>query len=346
MSAKDYIATQTCELSKEELNDFLTLYPIPSGYHLILPKSNQIIFDAPLRFIYPGLTLLVVPSLPLLLSCVRFIVVSPLSTTFEGSSICGWHEQFLCVQDSIIPAKYSQLLSEQYKLYSKLFKDKLPLNIKDNPMFASFGRYPMSVRVFLDPILFLVGLKPSWEHGQQRPMIMAGGKADEELVIQPTEFTTDSKESSKPELFVVHSGSVATWIKDRMCKTRGGLSRPHVKRKLALGSLTSCATRAKTSSLKDNVPFLTVSDDDKETINKDTNMAEPNDYITATRKNFISNDNKGRMVKKYIDGFCNGGELPEMVRVGSMTYFKDHKWYDEQVNGKTIEETLALKAKV
>ncbi|GJR57941.1 hypothetical protein Tco_1500103 [Tanacetum coccineum] len=29
-------------------------------------------------------------------------------------------------------------------------------------------------------------------------------------------------------------------------------------------------------------------------------MAEPNDFITSTRKNFISNDNEGRMVKKCI----------------------------------------------
>ncbi|GKA19830.1 hypothetical protein Tco_0699745 [Tanacetum coccineum] len=29
-------------------------------------------------------------------------------------------------------------------------------------------------------------------------------------------------------------------------------------------------------------------------------MAEPNDYITATRKKFVSNDNEGRMVKKCI----------------------------------------------
>ncbi|GJW91999.1 hypothetical protein Tco_0169552, partial [Tanacetum coccineum] len=27
-----------------------------------------------------------------------------------------------------------------------------------------------------------------------------------------------------------------------------------------------------------------------------------------------------------IDGFCNGGELPEMVRVGCMTYLQDHQW--------------------
>ncbi|GJU80678.1 hypothetical protein Tco_1283043, partial [Tanacetum coccineum] len=29
-------------------------------------------------------------------------------------------------------------------------------------------------------------------------------------------------------------------------------------------------------------------------------MAKPNDYITATQKNFVSNDNEGRMVKKCI----------------------------------------------
>nr|GFD30682.1 hypothetical protein [Tanacetum cinerariifolium] len=47
-----------------------------------------------------------------------------------------------------------------------------------------------------------------------------------------------------------------------------------------------------------------------------------------------------------IDGFCNGGELPGMVRVGSMTYFQDHKWYDELVDGRLKEETLMHKEKV
>ncbi|GKC76161.1 hypothetical protein Tco_1126935 [Tanacetum coccineum] len=167
-------------------------------------------------------------------------------------------------------------------------------------------------------------------------------------------------------------------------------------------------------------------------------MAEPNDYITATRKNFISNDNEGRIVEKCIveiqgtflvkirddafngndgenayehinkflkivgpikinrltqdrfrlsifpvslvgvayewftkecigsittwdninggtkwptctsdiDGFCNDGELPGMVQVGSMTYFQDHRWYDELVDGKLNDETLALKGKI
>nr|GEV78834.1 hypothetical protein [Tanacetum cinerariifolium] len=49
MSEKDSIATQTCKLSKEKFNDFLTLYPIPSEYRVILHKSNQTVFNAPPR---------------------------------------------------------------------------------------------------------------------------------------------------------------------------------------------------------------------------------------------------------------------------------------------------------
>ncbi|GJY91895.1 hypothetical protein Tco_0507677 [Tanacetum coccineum] len=50
MRTKGSITLQTCELSQEEFNDFLALYPVPSEYHVILPKSNQTVFDAP-----PGL---------------------------------------------------------------------------------------------------------------------------------------------------------------------------------------------------------------------------------------------------------------------------------------------------
>ncbi|GKD36113.1 hypothetical protein Tco_1251622, partial [Tanacetum coccineum] len=35
-----------------------------------------------------------------------------------------------------------------------------------------------------------------------------------------------------------------------------------------------------------------------------------------------------------IDEFCNSEELPGMVRVGSMTYFQDHKYYDELADGR------------
>ncbi|GJW61529.1 hypothetical protein Tco_0110864 [Tanacetum coccineum] len=207
--------------------------------------------------------------------------------------------------------------------------------------------------------------------------------------------------------------------------------------------------------------------DENETIDNETTMAEPNDYIIATQKNFVSNYNEGRMVEKcnveiqgtflvkirndafngndgenayehinkfleivgpikingltqdrfrlsifpvslagaayewftkecigsittwdnmlekFILKFCHlsdhneeeteeddnpnemdnvpkifriegnlfdfetsFGELPGMVRVGSMTYFQDHRWYDELADGKLKNETLAFKAKI
>ncbi|GJR77428.1 hypothetical protein Tco_0089793 [Tanacetum coccineum] len=43
-----------------------------------------------------------------------------------------------------------------------------------------------------------------------------------------------------------------------------------------------------------------------------------------------------------IDGFCNGGELPGMVRVRTMTYFQDHSWYDELADWQTKRRTLRI----
>ncbi|GJR58214.1 hypothetical protein Tco_1500376 [Tanacetum coccineum] len=47
LSAKDTIAMQRCSLSAKELNEFLSSYPIPSEYDVILPTSTQTIFDVP-----------------------------------------------------------------------------------------------------------------------------------------------------------------------------------------------------------------------------------------------------------------------------------------------------------
>ncbi|GKD11977.1 hypothetical protein Tco_1196384 [Tanacetum coccineum] len=68
-----------------------------------------------------------------------------------------------------------------------------------------------------------------------------------------------------------------------------------------------------------------------------------NDIARGPEEPWLEN---GVPYQLYIDGFSNGGKLPGMVRVRSMTYFQNHKWYDELVDGKLKEETLALKAKV
>ncbi|GJZ24697.1 hypothetical protein Tco_0562156 [Tanacetum coccineum] len=44
------------------------------------------------------------------------------------------------------------------------------------------------------------------------------------------------------------------------------------------------------------------------------------------------------------DGFCNGGELPGMVRVAYMTYFQDYEWYNELADGNSMKEAIKQKA--
>nr|GEV93266.1 hypothetical protein [Tanacetum cinerariifolium] len=52
---------------------------------------------------------------------------------------------------------------------------------------------------------------------------------------RPVEVTTDFRGNLKPELFVVHRGSVAARIKDRKCKTRRGHQGPLLRGSLLLG---------------------------------------------------------------------------------------------------------------
>ncbi|GJS68368.1 hypothetical protein Tco_0682933 [Tanacetum coccineum] len=85
----------------------------------------------------------------------------------------------------------------------------------------------------------------------------------EEPEVQPAEVTADSVKSPKAGVFVVHPGSIAAHIKERKCKTRGGSSRPPVKRKLASGLSSSRGVRAKNSTSKDDDPILSISDDDE-----------------------------------------------------------------------------------
>ncbi|GKF37669.1 hypothetical protein Tco_0114427, partial [Tanacetum coccineum] len=92
-------------------------------------------------------------------------------------------------------------------------------------------------------------------------------RTDEEPVTEPVNecvgTIADSVGSPKGDTFVVHTRSVAAHIRERKCKTRGGSSRPLVKRKLASGSSTSCTVHAKASAQKDDTPMLSIFYDDE-----------------------------------------------------------------------------------
>ncbi|GKE17140.1 hypothetical protein Tco_1424717 [Tanacetum coccineum] len=169
-------------------------------------------------------------------------------------------------------------------------------------MFQCLGQYPTSVHVFHDPIIFLADLQSLWEHGQQRPAILVGEKGIYppnffphlsfwlindlpfllvEMAFRNFVYVEDEGDLSflpkEPSTgFGTSSPSVSVNIEplradkepilqpaEVMADSGGRSSRPPVKRKLASGSSNSRATRAKTSTSKDDVHFLTVSDDDE-----------------------------------------------------------------------------------
>lgn len=42
------------------------------------------------------------------------------------------------------------------------------------------------------------------------------------------------------------------------------------------------------------------------------------------------------------DGYCNGGDLPGMIRVGNTIYFQNNEWYefvgDEELKERALKE--------
>nr|GEZ56788.1 hypothetical protein [Tanacetum cinerariifolium] len=183
---------------------------------------------------------------------------------------------------------------QHFKVYISRLNpfDKLSSGIERNLRFQRPAHYAVSAHDFDDPILFLASLQSSWEHGQQRPAIFMGGKgfnigspsvsintkpirADEEHAVEPmtepaTEAvnehvgtTADLRGSPKGYTFVIHARSVTAHIKERKCKTRGGPSRPPIKRKLAFGSSTLGTVRTKASAIKDDTLVLSIFDDDE-----------------------------------------------------------------------------------
>nr|GEZ19225.1 hypothetical protein [Tanacetum cinerariifolium] len=114
---------------------------------------------------------------------------------------------------------------------TKTSGDKFPDKIHENPFFQRLGRYSTNVRVFRDPILFLAGLKTSWEHGQQRLAIIDGENGTSCMWrLMKTSLSSPRNLLLTLEKLVIHSGSVAARIKDRNGRTRGGSSKPPVKR--------------------------------------------------------------------------------------------------------------------
>ncbi|GJZ31938.1 hypothetical protein Tco_0576985 [Tanacetum coccineum] len=142
----------------------------------------------------------------------------------------GWKGRFFFVQDSVVPSTYPELLS------------------KDN-------RYPTSVRVFPDLILFMAEMS-------FRNFMYA--ENDDDLSFLPKEPSVDFGTGS-PSVSINTEPPV---VEECGCKDKGkelqnqrGLFEASYQ--VQAGLSTSRYTRAKAAALKDDSAFLTISDDDK-----------------------------------------------------------------------------------
>ncbi|GKF26130.1 hypothetical protein Tco_0082024, partial [Tanacetum coccineum] len=171
---------------------------------------------------------------------------------------------------TIVPSKFPQLLLKENMLDVKSFKDKIPSaglqslweHGQQRP--AIFvGDKEMSFINFIyteedEDLTFLPkDFSPGFNASSPSVFINTEPvRTDEESAVDPVtermRTTTDSGGIPKGDTFVVHAGSIATRIRERKCKTKGGSLRPPVKRKLAFGSSTSRTIRTKASALKDD----------------------------------------------------------------------------------------------
>ncbi|GJU64817.1 hypothetical protein Tco_1246652 [Tanacetum coccineum] len=69
---------------------------------------------------------------------------------------------------------------------------------------------------------------------------------------------------------------------------------------------------------------------------------EPSDDIEHVCKLFCFKNRHAKCWKK--EKYCNGGDLPRVIRARDMIYFKSYEWYENLENGELKDEALNSKA--
>ncbi|GJU42608.1 putative RNA-directed DNA polymerase [Tanacetum coccineum] len=106
------------------------------------------------------------------------IIGSRSLSSLEGrpSSRIRGLESFFYIENRMVLSEYPELLLKDNKIDKKSFKDTIPHHVQTDPLYNLIATYLVHVRTFPDPILYLVGLKTSWEHSPKKPIIHYRGK--------------------------------------------------------------------------------------------------------------------------------------------------------------------------
>ncbi|GJT39937.1 zinc knuckle CX2CX4HX4C containing protein [Tanacetum coccineum] len=241
-SAKNILHTQTCTLTKDELTKFLTDYGILSEYKVMLPKSNQTIYDAPDGFVGLYTHSFSLANLRLPLPKFFYDVLEYFRVHLSRLNHFGYAK---LTTFAVMCKAYGG--EPSVDLFRGFF------NLYPSWEWLAFAKRPEEDS-FLDPILFLLGLKMSWEHSPKRPAIFVRGQAlswfqlwfpvcsinneppllevellDSANLEQLVENTADSRGSLVcEEMPVIGSSSVVERMKSRKCRMKGS-TKPLVK---------------------------------------------------------------------------------------------------------------------
>ncbi|GJV51254.1 hypothetical protein Tco_1446995 [Tanacetum coccineum] len=238
MSTKNILRIQMCTLRKNELCQFLTAYGIHPEYKdIVSPRAN--------------------PNLEYF--CIHVSRLNP----FGFAKLTNFAVMCKAYDDTIVPSECPKLLSKDNRWDKRSFKDEIPYSIHENLLYQRLGRYPVNVRTFPDPILFLAGLKPSWEHNDEdisflpREQSIGFGTASYPFCYQPTNL--HSLDDFMPLGIVTNPGQLL-----RILLTRGVLGFERMLPFMAMGACSSSRSiRQNTSPAKvESSAFLTISNDE------------------------------------------------------------------------------------
>ncbi|GJS84056.1 hypothetical protein Tco_0750597 [Tanacetum coccineum] len=206
---------QMCTLRKNELCQFLTAYGIHPEYKDMLPKSNQTIYDAPNNFVGLYTHSFSLVNLGLLLLkyfydvleyfCIHVSRLNPfgfakltnfavMCKAYGGKPTIKLFRGFFNLYPGGQWMNFAKrpekdvpnVLHKDNRWDKRSFKDIIPPLIHENPLYQRLGRHPVNVQTFPDPILFLDGLKLSWEHKMAFRNFMFA-EDDEDISFLPRE---------------------------------------------------------------------------------------------------------------------------------------------------------------
>ncbi|GJS07511.1 hypothetical protein Tco_0364307 [Tanacetum coccineum] len=163
-------------------------YGIPRDVRAMLLKKNQTVFDSPLGFVglythsftlfnlripLPKFFCEVLNYFKVHISCFNPFRLSKLTTFFVMCKAYGGEPNVDLLRAFLNLGPTGNWLTLSNRGGAN---DVITPHVREDPLYNLIANYLVHVRTFSDPIVYLVGLKTSWEYNSKEPIIYYHGK--------------------------------------------------------------------------------------------------------------------------------------------------------------------------